>query len=358
MLRYQDNELAAMLGTLLADTYRLDALIGEGGMGAVFRGHHVRRGRDFAIKVLHPDYCSDPELVKRFDREAQGAARLDHPNCVRVTEAGTTRDGTKYLVMELLEGAELQDHVHGPTEPRRAVELILQIVRGLEHAHAQGLIHRDLKPQNIFVTRDRDGHEVLKLVDFGIAKIVHGDGSLEQMTRAGMVFGTPQYMSPEQAQGQQVDARADLYAVGVLLYSLVCGHLPFNSDNLLALVQMQINDEPPPLPASVPPVLAGVVMRLLAKPREQRFPDASALRDALERIRGAWQAGGAPSATLVEFVAGPHPSGSRAAPALPDALRPRSLGFMVNGSAPRVPPRLMGLGGLLLLSGALAWWLM
>jgi serine/threonine protein kinase len=356
MTHFRDNELAAMLGTVLAGTYRLDAVIGEGGMGAVFRGHHVHLGRDFAVKVLHPDYSSDPELVKRFDREAQSAARLDHPNCVRVTEAGTTQDGTKYLVMELLEGMELQKMVNGPMEPLRAVELGLQIVRGLEHAHGQGVVHRDLKPQNILVTCDHEGHELLKIVDFGIAKIIHGDGSLEQMTRAGMVFGTPQYMSPEQALGQPIDTRADLYAVGVLLYTFVCGKLPFNSDDLLALVSMQVNDAPPTLPGVVPPALSGVITRLLAKSKEQRFPDAPALRVALERLRDAWTSD--KSDSLLDLVAGPDPSGSAGAP-LPDAIRPRSLESMMDTTTVprRLAQRLIFPGGLVLLGGVIAlWW--
>jgi serine/threonine protein kinase len=159
----------------------------------------------------------------------------------------------------------------------------LQVLRGLEHAHGQGVVHRDLKPQNIFVTRDHEGREVLKLVDFGIAKIIGGDGALEQMTRAGMVFGTPQYMSPEQALGLEIDARADLYAVGVLLYQIVTGRLPFNSDDPVALIRMQVSTEPPALPPQVPQELAGVIFRLLAKQKEQRFPDARTVRMALER---------------------------------------------------------------------------
>ena len=278
-----NNDLARMVGSVLAGTYRLDELIGEGGMGAVYRGRHVLLRRDVAIKVLHPDFARDAELVKRFDREAQSAARLNHPNCVQVTEFGSTDEGMKYLVMQLLEGTELQNVLDGPTPPERAVDLILQMLRGLEHAHGQGVVHRDLKPQNVFVTRDHEGREVLKLVDFGIAKIIGGDGALEQMTRAGMVFGTPQYMSPEQALGLEIDARADLYAAGVLLYQIVTGKLPFNSDDPVALIRMQVSTEPPPLPPSVPQELAAIIFRLLAKQKEQRYPDARTVRIALER---------------------------------------------------------------------------
>ena len=325
------NDLAGMVGSVLAGIYRLDALIGEGGMGAVYRGRHVMLRRDVAIKVLHPDFSRDPELVKRFDREAQSAARLNHPNCIQVTEFGSTDDGMKYLVMQLLEGTELQNILDGPTPPERAVDLILQVLRGLEHAHGQGVVHRDLKPQNIFVTRDHEGREVLKLVDFGIAKIIGGDGALEQMTRAGMVFGTPQYMSPEQALGLEIDARADLYAAGVLLYQIVTGRLPFNSDDPVALIRMQVSTEPPQLPHSVPQELAAIIFRLLAKQKEQRYPDARTVRIALERYRESLNPRGpkaAGSDPLLDVVTtgGPDLSGLVAINRpLPDALRPRPL---------------------------------
>jgi serine/threonine protein kinase len=323
------DDLAELVGSVLANTYRLDALIGEGGMGAVFRGRDVLQRRDVAIKVLHPDFSRDPELSRRFDREAKSAQRLSHPNCIQIIEFGSTADGMKYLVMQLLEGTELQNIVDGAVEPARAVDLILQVLRGLEHAHAQGVIHRDLKPQNIFVTREADGTQVLKLVDFGIAKIVTGDGAQEQMTRAGMVFGTPQYMSPEQALGVEIDARADLYAVGVLLYQLVTGRLPFNSDDPVALIRMQVSTEPPQLPNAVPQELTAIIMRLLAKQKDQRYPDARTVRMALERYRGALDPkgrGGADPLTDIATTGGPDLSGlvSVAKP-LPDALRPRPM---------------------------------
>lgn len=323
------DDLADLVGSVLAGTYRLDALIGEGGMGAVFRGRDVLQRRDVAIKVLHPDFSRDPELSRRFEREAKSAQRLSHPNCIQIIEFGETHEGMKYLVMQLLEGTELQNIVDGAVEPARAVDLILQVLRGLEHAHAQGVIHRDLKPQNIFVTREADGSQVLKLVDFGIAKIVTGDGAQEQMTRAGMVFGTPQYMSPEQALGVDIDARADLYAVGVLLYQLVTGRLPFNSDDPVALIRMQVSTEPPPLPNSVPQELTAIVMRLLAKQKDQRYPDARTVRMALERYRGALDPrakNGANPLLDIATTGGNDLSGMiNVAKPLPDALRPRPM---------------------------------
>ena len=363
------NDLSALVGEVLAGTYRLDELIGEGGMGAVFRGRHVLLRRDVAIKVLHPDFSRDPELVKRFDREAQSAARLNHPNCIQVTEFGSTEEGMKYLVMQLLEGTELQNILDGPLEPLRACELILQILRGLEHAHGQGVVHRDLKPQNIFVTRDHEGREVLKLVDFGIAKIIGGDGANDQMTRAGMVFGTPQYMSPEQALGLEIDARADLYATGVLLYQIVTGKLPFNGDDPVALIRMQVSTEPPPLPPTVPQELAAIIMRLLAKQKEQRFPDARTVRIALERYRESLSPRGrgkksGDSDPLMDVVTGGGPDLSglvAVARPLPDALRPRPLTLveaMLNPNAlhRRTSFRVALALVVLALGGFAVWW--
>lgn len=355
MTQATQMHLGATSGSMLTSAYRLGPVIGEGGMGAVFRARQVDTGHDVAIKVLYPDYARDVELVKRFEREARSVARLDHPNIVRVIEFGTSADGTKFIAMELLEGVELHDLISGPFEPRRAVELALQIVRGLEHAHAQGVVHRDLKLQNIFVTRDSAGHDLLKLVDFGLAKIIHGDGSLEQMTRAGMVFGTPQFMSPEQALGLDIDARADLYAVGVLLYAFVTGRLPFDHDDPLTVVRMQISNEVPPLPPAIPPPLTAIIVRLLAKQKERRFPDAGALREALERFLGAWTPGKDKYDTLLKLIAGPEPPAPDAARPLPSALRPRTLRGADTPLLARPAVRLALLGGLLLLAAVVAW---
>lgn len=321
------RDLSGLVGTVLDGTYRLDQLIGEGGMGAVFRGRHVIMMRDVAIKVLHPDFNRDPELVRRFDREAQSAARLDHPNCIHVSAYGTTPDGMRYLVMQLLEGVELADLLTEPTAPKRVVDWTIQILSGLEHAHAQGVIHRDLKPQNVFITRDQHNNQLLKLVDFGIAKLVGGEAG-DPLTRAGMVFGTPQYMSPEQALGIEIDPRADLYAVGILMFQMLTGRLPFNHDDAVALIRMQVSTEAPPLPDTVPQELAAIVYRLLAKQREQRFPDARTVRLALERYRSSLSPKGrrdtSDPLTDIGTAAGSDPANRP----LPEALRPRSIDFV------------------------------
>ena len=283
----QAEELETLVGTTLAERYRIDALLGVGGMGAVFRAHHLLLKRDVAVKILHAELGSNEDISKRFDREAQSAARLDHPNVIPVTEFGSTEDGMKYMVMQLLSGRELGELMGRPLDPFRAIELEIQILRGLEHAHGKGVIHRDLKPDNVFVTEDHEGEEVLKLVDFGIAKIVdENDGDTGQpLTRMGLVFGTPHYMSPEQATGSSIDHRTDIYSAGVLLYQMLAGRLPFDHEDPVSLIRMQVTVDPPPLPDSIPPRLVRVVSMMMAKGRAERYPDARSARKALQAVQ-------------------------------------------------------------------------
>ncbi|PRQ07420.1 serine/threonine-protein kinase [Enhygromyxa salina] len=277
--------LEAMIGQVLDDHYRLDALLGAGGMGAVYRARHTSLQRDVAIKVLHPDIGGDPSISKRFDREAHSASRLDHPNCVRVSDFGTTSAGVKYLVMDLLEGRELGASLGKPWDPVDACEVLDQILAGLEHAHHCGIVHRDLKPENVFMVVDLRGQQVAKIVDFGIAKLLDADGAAEVLTRAGMVFGTPRYMSPEQAAGGKVDERSDLYSAGLLAFELLSGKPPFDSDDLAGILRMQIMAPPPPLPDSVPAPLAAWVESLLEKSRHQRPASAELARAQLTELR-------------------------------------------------------------------------
>ncbi|KIG16452.1 Serine/threonine-protein kinase pkn2 [Enhygromyxa salina] len=277
--------LEAMIGQVLDDHYRLDALLGAGGMGAVYRARHTSLQKDVAVKVLHPDIGGDPSISKRFDREAHSASRLDHPNCVRVSDFGTTPDGVKYLVMDLLEGKELGASLGKPWDPAQACVVLDQILAGLEHAHHCGIVHRDLKPENVFMVEDIHGQQVAKIVDFGIAKLLDADGAAEVLTRAGMVFGTPRYMSPEQAAGGKVDERSDLYSAGLLAFELLSGRPPFESDDLAAILRMQIMAPPPPLPTTVPAPLAAWVESLIEKSRHQRPASAELARAQLAELR-------------------------------------------------------------------------
>lgn len=277
------QDLRSLVGQTVAGRYRVEALIGVGGMAAVFRAHHEGLHRDLAIKVLHPNLSANTEMSARFEREARSASRLDHPNCVQVTDFGSTDEGMMYMVMQLLEGAELTGMLGKPIAAPRSVELILQILRGLEHAHGNGVVHRDVKPENVFVTRDHEDDEVLKLVDFGIAKLTDATTDTHK-TSAGLVFGTPAYMSPEQAMGVEADSRADLYSAGILFYQMLSGRLPIDNDDPVALVRMQVAVDPDPLPSTVPPVIAGVAQRLLEKDRDHRFQTATEVIETLESI--------------------------------------------------------------------------
>jgi hypothetical protein len=271
-----------LIGSVFGERYRIDARLGGGGMGAVYRARHLALQRDVAVKVLHAHLTEDPTVAQRFDREALASSRLDHRNCLQVLDTGTSDTGLKYLVMQLLEGSELRQLIRGPMPPPRVVEITAQILLGLEHAHRRGLVHRDLKPENVFVTRTDDGEEIVKLVDFGIVKVIAGDGSNDNLTRAGVVFGTPAYMSPEQAAGGKIDERTDLYAVGIIMYEMLLGAPPFRADEVGIVLRMQLIADPPPLPDTVPAPLRGVVMRLLEKDARDRFASARATREALE----------------------------------------------------------------------------
>jgi len=280
----------SLMGEVIGARYRVDGLIGIGGMGSVLRCHHVGLGRDIALKVLHPERSAHAESSARFTREARSASRLDHPNCVRVLDFGEwqQRPGApvvKYLAMELVEGQELGKMLREPLPLRTAFDFAGQILDGLDHAHERGVVHRDLKPENVIVTRVGTGHEQLKLVDFGIAKIMGGAGIDARMTRTGRVFGTPHYMSPEQVAGSEVDGRADLYAVGVLLYQMISGHLPFDSEDPTVLMGKHLFNEPPPLPSGLPPKLQAVVGKLMAKEPEDRYATAADARADLDAAR-------------------------------------------------------------------------
>lgn len=291
---YQLPTQELLLGTTIAGRYRVDMVLGTGTISTVFRGHHVGLKRDVAIKVLHPHMARDPQVSKRFDQEAHSISRLDHPNCVRVSDVGSTDYGVKFMVMDLLVGAKLADRMGHPIPDEQAILMVLQALRGLEHAHKHGVVHRDIKPENIFVTRDYDGREVLKLVDFGIAKLVERESAKRdrrgigkarsRTTKEGQILGTLCYAAPEQIMGEEADLRDDIYAVGVILYEMLSGAPPFEHDDPVKLVRMQVYNDPPPLPQSVAPALSEVVMRLLAKERGDRYQSATEAAEALEFV--------------------------------------------------------------------------
>ena len=280
-----------LLGTTLLGQFHLVAPIGSGAMGTVYRAWQSGMERQVAVKLLRADLTHDLDLRRRFLREARAAARLAHPNIVCVHLVGETEHGDPYLVMEYLAGDTLDDLLEREEKlaPRRAVAIARQIACALSEAHAAGVVHRDLKPANIILTQRRATGEQVKIVDFGIAKIAHAallNGVSTRLTREGLVFGTPHYIAPEQAQGAELDGRADLYSLGVLLYRMLSGHLPFDGA-AIAVLLAHISRAPRHLLEVAPdidPRLAAIVMRCLAKNPKERFADAEGLAAALSAL--------------------------------------------------------------------------
>ena len=280
-------EVDPLIGRVLGGKYELGDIIGEGSMGCVYAAHQTDLDREVAIKVLHAHVAADPKVAKRFHREARTASRLSHPNSLQVFDFGKEDDGKLlYLAMELLDGPDLLDVItdESPLTPRRIGHLVDGVLLALEEAHDMGVIHRDLKPENIMVVTDHQGREHVKVCDFGIAKLVEAEGSA--ITVTGFVCGTPEYMAPEQARGEALDGRADLYAIGCLLYQLICASPPFSGKSALGTITQHLTDRVerprdrrPDL--NVPRAMERVVLRALAKDRERRFDDAAAMRRAL-----------------------------------------------------------------------------
>jgi len=263
--------------TLIDGRYRVVNRIGSGGMADVWCADDTQLGRKVALKLLHPRFAEDDEFVERFRREASSAAGLQHPNVVAVFDRGEW-EGTYYIAMEYLPGRSLKQLVrdHGALDPALAVSLVVQILKAARFAHRRGIVHRDIKPHNVIV--DEEGRA--KVTDFGIARAGASD-----MTETGSIMGTAQYLSPEQAQGHPVDARSDLYSIGVVLYELLTGRVPFDGESAVTIALKHVAEEPVPpgqLNPAVPPALEAVVMRAMAKDPAQRFQDADSFIFALQ----------------------------------------------------------------------------
>ena len=281
----------SLIGTTLVGRYRVEARVGSGAMGAVYRAEQAGLGRSVALKILNRDRSVGGDTVQRFRREAQALSALHHPNTVRVFDFGATDEGLLFLAMELLEGEPLTDRIvrDGPVPACEAILIIQQVLRSIGEAHARGIVHRDLKPDNVFLARvptERDA--IVKVLDFGIAKATDGERTIDQFeTLDGTVFGTPRYMSPEQAAGRTLGPRSDLYAVGIMLYELLAGRPPFVDNDAVVVMARHIREEPlsvcraapaEPIPAN----LEAAVHRSLAKDPADRFQTAEEFEQALQ----------------------------------------------------------------------------
>jgi serine/threonine-protein kinase len=250
-----------LVGSLVLETYVVEEEVGSGAMGTVYRGRHTRLRRHVAIKVMHDHLLGEPTLRERFRREGLVASKLGHANVVSVLDVGELADGKPVMIMEYAKGTSLADELNGPVPVPRMIALLTQILRGLDHAHGVGLVHRDLKPDNVILTTGDGGELVARIVDFGIAVLRGGDdeGPGGRLTGTGMIIGTPAYMAPEQAKAEPVDHRADLYAVGVIMYEMLAGITPFDGTAMEVAIAKTEKD-PPPIAQRVPGIAVDRVL--------------------------------------------------------------------------------------------------
>jgi serine/threonine-protein kinase len=369
----QETDPSARLGEIVDDRYRIAAHVATGGMATVYRAEHIRTGAAVAIKVLHPEFGGNEEIVARFRREVLASRSIQHPSVVAALDLGRLPDGALYMVLEFIQGEDLlmllaRDKPFGQS---RAVRIGLQVAQALVAAHTAGVIHRDLKPDNIMLVERGGDPDFVKVVDFGIAKVTKQQG--RPLTALGSVFGTPDYMAPEQARGTNVDHRTDLYALGVVLYEMLAGRTPFAHPSPGQVLLGQISRPPPPLDPSIDSELAALVMQLLAKNPAERVQTAAELAERLQSILGRIESasrvlfpasGGGEAARVPQPMEGPPLPWARVDEAPPTpALAPASP----TPAPPAVSlvPKPSGLGlpclgcavGFLLLTGAVfvAW---
>ena len=298
-----------LVGQVLADRYHIMKKLGEGGMGQVYLAEHVKMGRRSAIKVMNPSMVHDPEAVARFNREAANASRISDSHVCAIYDFGETADGLIYLAMEFVEGEPLTELLtrEGALSVARAADICIQVAAALQAAHDLGIVHRDLKPDNIMLTRSRDGADAVKVVDFGLAKVVGGEGGGQKVTRTGLVVGTPEFLSPEQLSGDKLDGRSDVYSLGLVLFNMLTGTLPFPADSVQEAMIKRLTDEPAELievrpDLHFPPGLQQTLDTALARSPVDRYQSAAKFAHDLASIVGLSRAdaGAALPSTLAD----------------------------------------------------------
>ncbi len=351
----------SLIGKEIAGQFRVVERIGVGGMGAVYRAEQPEMNRSVAIKILHAKYLSRPDLVARFRREARAMSQLSHPNTARVFLYGQLEDGTCYFVMEYLRGKNLARTIReqGPMEPQRAIDIMVQVCGALEEAHRAGIIHRDLKPENVFLTNQGGIEDFPKVLDFGLAKVTEQQmrpGSLV-LTRDGMVFGTPEFMSPEQAQGKPLDPRSDLYSLACIMYEMLTGKLPFEAKRPMEYIKLHVDAQPRRLTEcapdrSFPRGLQDVLFKALAKDPDDRYGSAAEFAEALKGVaRGRLR-------TAAMRAVPPSDPGDRPAAAAEEQTAGVLPGMRGDGAAnSKLPWIVFGVGVVLALGGlgAVLW---
>ncbi len=283
-----------LIGTVVSDRYRIIRKVGEGGMGAVYQAEHALIEKRVALKILFQDLTRRPDLVMRFLQEAKSASRIGHENVIDITDFGQSVDGLVYIAMEFLEGQDLGKTLKAEKSLPwlRARPILMQITKGLRAAHARGVIHRDMKPENVYLTQKEGRPDFVKVLDFGIAKVISADDNDgPRLTQTGMIFGTPEYMSPEQAQGHPPDHRVDVYAVGCIMYHVLTGAVPFTADSFMGILTKHLLE--PVVPPrkrrpdlGIPADVEAVCLRAMEKDREKRWPDMDAFYQALGEAGG------------------------------------------------------------------------
>ncbi|GAB4536443.1 MAG: hypothetical protein Tsb0020_51270 [Haliangiales bacterium] len=303
------------IGVILNNRFVVESKLGEGGFGAVYRGKQLGTGRQVALKLLHPEMTQDDNLVARFRREGLVMCNLKDAHTVTTYDFDSTAEGTLFIAMELLEGRSLHEifHAEAPIDWRRMFGIVSQMCTSLAEAHAQGIVHRDLKPENIYLESRPGDPEFVKVLDFGIAKVMRGDGTqTPQLTATGQTLGTLEYMSPEQLMGKELDGRSDVYTVGVLAYELITARLPFpDAKGPAALITAQLREVPEPPSqvnpgAGIPAAVDAVILKMLSKDKADRFTDVDDLRLAVAEVlsTGYWSQDQA-AAPKAEMAAAP-----------------------------------------------------